>query len=292
MNLNQLKTFHQVAVSGSFTGAAESLHVTQPAVTSQVKALEVHYEVELFYRRSRTIELTQTGRDLLAITERLFGLETQADSLLSRASKALSGSLRIGADSPFQVVSLVQKFQEAYPGVRLQVSFGNSQDIAAGLRDFQTDVGLMAHSKLDPRFFTLLRREEELVVFVPCAHPWARRKVIPMASFHGAALIRREDGSNTQKAFDLACSIAGVEPRSVVEIGSREGLREAVASGMGIGVIASSELGYDPRWVRIPIVGESLVVEEFIVCLRKRRNAPLIASFVDMASRAPAGARP
>jgi len=282
MNLNQLRAFHKVAECGSFTAAAVAMRVTQPALTNQIKGLEGHYDVELFYRKARSIELTPTGRTLFEITEELFGMVDKAEGVLTQSSKALSGVLRIGADSPYQLVSLLEQFQGKYPNIRIEVSFGNSQETATSLRQFKADVAVMSQLAEDTQFHSIHNHRHSLVAIVNRDHPWGNRKSMTLKKFHGEKLIRREVGSNTQFAFDAACSAAEVEPNYVVEMGSREALREAVAAGIGIGIIPQSELGNDSRLVSLAIRGAELTVDDYIVCLKARKNAPLIGAFLEL----------
>ncbi len=281
INLNQLRSFHKVAEYGSFTVAAQALRVTQPALTNQIKGLEGHYGVELFYRKARSIELTPTGRDLFEVTERLFGMVEQAEGILTQSAGGLSGVLRVGAESPYQLVELLQQFQVQYPSIRLEVSFGNASAIATGLKKFQTDIAFLSQLGKAPDFHSIHWLGDVLVAFVNRAHPWAKAKSVGLKRFHGAQSIRREAGSNTQFTFDQACKEAGVVPDYVVQMGSREALKEAVVAGMGVGIIPKSELGCDDRVVPIAIRGSSLVSDGYIASLKTRKNAPLIGAFFD-----------
>ena len=97
MNHSQLRAFHAVANHGSFTAAADKLHVSQPTISEQVRALEDHYQIKLFERNGRQIALTGLGRALLDISHDLFALETRAEDLLTAARGLLSGELRVEA---------------------------------------------------------------------------------------------------------------------------------------------------------------------------------------------------
>src|SRR5262245_48364244 len=112
MNHAQLRAFHAVALTGSFTAAARRLRVSQPAVTMQVKALEDAYGVELFRRRGRTIERTELANELWDLTTRIFGTEEAAEELLGAARALRKGRLRIGADAPYHVMELLAAFRE------------------------------------------------------------------------------------------------------------------------------------------------------------------------------------
>ena len=282
MNVNKLNAFYHVAKRGSFTAAAQFLRVSQPALSIQVRSLETHYGVELLYRRPRSVDLTPTGQKLFSLSEHLFGLVEQAEAILSEASQSVRGVLRVGADSPYQVISMLKECRMVYPEINFHVSFGNSLDIATGLREFKTDVALLSQHHSDPQFYSLLRRNDPLVAFVSTSHRWAKKTRVHLESFQGEETIRRESGSNTQRAFNALCESRSIQPNYVLEIGSREALREAVAEGLGVGVIPKSELGSDVRLVAIPICNVSLELEESVVCLKTRKDAPLIRAFLDL----------
>lgn len=153
MRYTQLRSFHAVAMAGSFTKAAAQLHVSQPTLTTQVRAMEADYQVELFLRRSTGLELTDTGRDLLQITNRLFAQEKEAE-LYSRESKELrTGHLRVGAVGPFHVTEMLVAFNERYPGIEVSVSIGNSRETLRSLMEFRTDIAVLAYVDNDPNYW-------------------------------------------------------------------------------------------------------------------------------------------
>ena len=119
VSYTQIRSFHAVASTGGFTAASKVLHVGQPTITGQVRALEDFYGVELFYRRGRRVVLTATGRELYAVTQRMEILEKEAQEILQSAGGFKSGHLRIGAVGPFHVTEMLAVFHERYP------AFGN-----------------------------------------------------------------------------------------------------------------------------------------------------------------------
>lgn len=286
MNLNQLKSFHAVATSGSFTGAAKRLGVSQPALTSQVKGLESTYGVQLFHRRARGVDLTSVGLALFAEAERLFTVERTAEALLTGTGVQMRGSLRVGADNPYHLMPLLVAFRAAYPHVRIEASFGNSRDVAQMLRELRIDVAMAADDLADEQFEMTTFVEEPLVLVVGTAHPWASRKSTKLSILQGQELIRREAGSRTRAALDQACAEQAVEPRYMIEVEGREALREAIAAGLGAGVISQGELGPDERLVPISFRNVQVKLRQCVGYVRSRRDAPLIRAFVAIATAA------
>ena len=282
MNYAHLRAFHAVATEGGFTRAAKSLGVTQPTLSAQVKALEDGYGVALFDRRGRGIVATTLGRQLLEITRRLFLLEEEAQELLARARDLTTGHLRVSADGPYHVVPFLAAFAQRYPAVHISLAIGNSQEVLDALLHYQADVAVVADLEPNLRLETILCAESRLVVFVPRQHPWARRRGIRLADLEGQPMVLRELGSMTRRLFERATAKAKIKPRVVMEIESREAVREAVAAGLGIGVVSEPEFGNDERLVSVPVADGDLVLRDYVVCLRERRNLRVVGAFLDL----------
>ncbi len=278
----QLRAFHAVATERSFTKAARALRVSQPAVTIQVKALEESCGAALLDRRGRQVVPTELGEGLLAITRRIFGLEQEADEMLAAAGELRSGHLKVGADGPYFVMELLAAFIGRYPGVRVTVAMGNSQSVVQDLVDYRADVAVLAWVGDDRRFHSIPYSRQPVVVFVPRDHEWVGRSAIRLAELEGRAMVLREVGSTTRQILERALGAAGVSPRVVMEIGSREALREAVAAGLVVGVVSRAELGGDARLWPIEIADARLESWEFVVCLKERRNLRTVKAFLSL----------
>src|ERR1700730_14903689 len=151
MHNAQLRAFHAVATHGGFTAAADALGLGQPTLSTQLGALERYFGVELLHRRGRTVTLSELGRDLFKITQRLFGAEAEAIDLL-------------GAVGPYHVPEALAVFSERLPRIRVTVSIGNSQEMLERLLDFRSDVAILAQIESDPRFHSLLFSRPLVVV--------------------------------------------------------------------------------------------------------------------------------
>lgn len=287
----QLRAFHAVATAQSFTAAAEALHVSQPAVSMQVRALESAYGVELIARDRRGVSPTAIGEALFAITRRMFSLEAEAAELLGAAGALLRGSLSIGADAPFVILPLLAAFHASHPDVSLKLKLGNSSDVLRDVLDGRTDVAALGDRVDDPRLFAIPAAESRQVVLVPKAHPWARRDHVVLADLDGVELLVREPGSSTRRAFEAAIAEAGVRPVIAMEIGSREALQAAVAAGLGAAVIIDAERARDDRVVALPIADCAIEHVEYVACLADRRHLHAIAAFLALVPRAPKQAR-
>ena len=118
MSSTQARAFHAVATAGSFTGAAKALNVSQPTVTTQVKGLEELYGVELFHRHARGVMLTSTGHKLLDHLRHMYARQNEAIEYLEAVQGLRTGSLRVGAYGPYEVIGIVAELKRRYPGRR------------------------------------------------------------------------------------------------------------------------------------------------------------------------------
>ena len=280
MRHTQLRSFHAVAQCLSFTVAARELGVSQPTITTQVKSLEQEFGVELFVRRGRRIELTETGGGLLDITRRLFADEKEASDYLNETSGLKTGHLRVGAVGPYHVTDMLAAFNARYPGIYVSVTVGNSRESLRDLLDYRTDVAVLAHVEPDARLVAIPYRRHRVVVMCPADHDFADRRSIRARDMEGQRLIVREAGSTTRRAFDQAMREKDVRPRIVMEIGSRESIREAVAKGIGLGVVSEKEFIPDPRIRALQVSDAEIYTYAHVVHLRERQNARLVRAFL------------
>lgn len=280
MRHTQLRSFHAVARDGSFTAAAKVLGVSQPTVTIQVKALEQEFGVELFARRGRRIELTEIGRGLLDITRRLSADEKEAADYLNETRELRTGHLRVGAVGPYHVTDMLAAFNARHPELYVSVTVGNSRQTLADLLDYRTDVAVLAHVDPNPRLEAIPYRRHRVVVMCPSTHPFARKRSIRLREMERERLIVREAGSTTRRAFEAALDKQDVRPRVAMEIGSRESIREAVAKGIGLGVVSEAEYIPDPRIRALPVSDAEIYTYAHVVYLKERQNARLVRAFL------------
>lgn len=282
MNLFQLRAFDAVAREGSFTRAAGRLFISQPAVTGHVKALEEYYQVTLLRRTARRVELTAEGTRLAAITRAMFSLAEEAEALLQANRQLLTGRLEVAADGPHRVMPMLASLRERYPGITVNLRLGNAQETLAALLCEHADVAVM--TEVEPRKGLYLHALEpsRICALVPSGHALAGTR-IGLAQLDQQVMVMREPGSITRRTFDQACTLAGVQPRVLLELDSREAVTEAVAAHLGIGIVSSAELSHDPRVVAVPLLGEGLENRHMLGCLQRRRELRLIQAFLDLA---------
>jgi aminoethylphosphonate catabolism LysR family transcriptional regulator len=280
-----LRSFHAVATHGSFTRAAEMLHITQPTLSGQVKELEERYGTKLFVRLGRRIELTDIGKSAFSITRLMFRHEEEVEHLLQSARALKSGELRVAADSPYIATPLLAQFQRIYPGIQISIQYGNSQQLMSWIESRRCDIAFMPNiPQEDERLYSIPLLPDRLVVFVSQDHDWAERRSVSIEELVTQRVILREKGSRTRSIFEEAVAQAGQALNDVMEISGREGVREAVAAGFGIGIVAENELLADSRLRALPVNDAELVHAEFVVCLQEMRSLRVNDAFLEMVS--------
>ncbi|OMG93320.1 LysR substrate-binding domain-containing protein [Achromobacter xylosoxidans] len=281
MSSSRLRAFLAVARHGSFSAGARALGLAQPTLTAQIQSLEKQHDVELFHRRGRGSHLTPLGLALLPIAQQLGALEVDAFNLLHDAGKLNSGELRIGAVGPFHVIEMVDAYHRLYPGVDLSIRVGNSAEVLADLESYVTDIAVLAGARDAPGLSAIPYASHPVILLAPVTHPLACHDSLPLSALHDVPLLQREPGSTTRAALEAALAEAGVKPRTVMEIGSREALREAVARGLGMGTVSEAEFIPDSRFRPIRIEGDPVRTDTYLYCLAERRDSRLLSSFID-----------
>lgn len=281
MTLTQLRSFIAVARHGGFTAAARALRSSQTTLTSQIQALEEEHDVRLFERRGRRIDLTPVGAELLQLARQIIELEHDASIMLKDSGALRQGSIKIGAVSPFHVIEMIEAFHGRHPDIYMAMSLGNSDTVLKDLDNYVSDVGVVARSTDDARYYMQHYASYPVIAFVHRDHRLAKHGSISLGDLAKEPLLMREGGSTTRRALEDGITSIGAKSRIAMEIGSREAVREAVIRGLGIGTVSQSEYVPDEQLVPLPITDTPVMTHIYVCCLRERRRSLLIAAFLD-----------
>jgi LysR family transcriptional regulator, low CO2-responsive transcriptional regulator len=281
----QARAFHAVAVAGSFTAAAKSLHLSQPTLTHQVKLIESRYKVELFHRTSRGARLTETGTGLLAIVRRMVAGYDEAVAFLDEARGMRQGHLRVGSYEPYDLSRMLVRFIALYPAIQISARLANSPELSSRLLQYDIDVAVLASTERREEFLVMPFRKPRLIAITPRNAIWANRDSLRPADFASETLIVREAGSTARRAFEKLLLESGISKPRCLEFNSREGVLSAVAAGMGISAIFDEGLLPDNSIVRLPIKGCNIRSNIEVACLKERRNSAPIRAFLGIAKQ-------
>lgn len=277
-NLQHLRAFHAIAKEGSVTRAARRLNVAQPTLSQQLKALEERHGVQLFEGRKPPLKLSLAGRDLFAVTERLFAAAAEVDEMLDEGAGLMGGALRLGSDSPRYAALVVQGFRRLHPQVGVQVLMANGRDAMRLLAEAQVDAALVSDPPGDGAFSYDPLCNDELWCALPAAHPLAARPLVTVAELSREVMLQREITSKTRAFADRVMAAAGVEPAVVIELHSREAIREGIALGLGVSLFFSTECPPDSRIAYRPLdaAAREFRLQSYFICLRERRRSALM----------------
>jgi LysR family transcriptional regulator, low CO2-responsive transcriptional regulator len=279
INFNQMRSFHAVATTGNVTNAAKLLNVSQPTVTTQLKQLEERYDIELAFRMHRGVRLSPLGEELHRLTMRIFALEEEALDLFDTVNNFKRGNLAVGTVGPHFVMKLLAKFNKEFPGIKISVNCGNSEDIIDQLMNFKIDVGVVGNIQPDPALTMRPLSKMDIVLAVNRAHPWYDIGQINIEELEGADLVLREEGSETRRVLETALGERGITPNVVMEV-DRDALREAAVEGLGAGIISEAEFRSGMGLKIVRIANADIYTEAFIVCLKERAEKRLVKALL------------
>ena len=244
----RLQIFHAVATLKSFTRAGQRLHMTQPAVTFQIRQLEKHFNTRLFDREHNRIELTEAGRRLEEYAKRILALYAEMDGSLRELTDDIAGTLMLGASmtiAEYDLPRLLVRFKQQFPAVIVKLLMSNTDGIVQMVVENRIDLGLV-EGPVHNRSLAVRRYDiDKLVVALPPGHPLAGERRISFAALCGVPLILREEGSGTREVFLDHARDAGLgldDFDVVMELGSPEAIKGAVGAGLGISVISIATL--------------------------------------------------
>jgi DNA-binding transcriptional LysR family regulator len=285
----RLQIFHAVAKHLSFTRAAETLFMTQPAVTFQVKQLEEQLNTRLFDRAQGRISLTPAGRLAFDYAERILALSAELDTRLKEMGGQAAGPLLIGASmtiGEYVLPQLIGRFKAHFPAVVPTLFVGNSEAVQERVSERTLDLGFIEGVSHLSTLQNEVCCEDELQVVCAPSHPLARERRALPAALAEHPYINREAGSGTREVVDRYLQEAGVAPDSmnvVVELGSPEAIKGLVATGLGFAimsrVIAGKELQLG-QLVQVPL--QPPLLRKFSVVYPKERfHSKLVAAFLE-----------
>lgn len=281
----QLRAFHFVATAGGYSQAAREMAISQSALSGQVRQLEAISGVVLFERGPRGVTLTADGEALYQVTSRVFSALSEAAQML-KSPAAEGGRLRLASDGTVHSLPILDALRGRRPKLVFSIQLHNSDQVIEQIVQYRADVGITAQLPKDSRFHVRPLTTMAVGVFMPADHPWAARDVVHVNDLRGMPFVLRERGSRTREVFEQALASQGITLGDLMEVSTRDGVRETVAAGFGLGAVTDLEFGFDTRLRFKPLVGAAAIINEYVVCLDERRKVPMIADFFRCADEA------
>ncbi len=305
MTPDQLITFAAVAEHRNISRAAAALHLSQPAVSGQLRLLQEEFGEPLYLREGRGVRLTPAGEQLAQYASRLRDTYRDAHAYRDALRGLERGTLRIGATTTpasYLLPYLIAECRRNFPGVTLHTMDGNTADIigALGMLDIAMVEGPVG-TELPPDTSVHMWREDEIVAIMPRTHAFALarqqdaaggRAQLPIAELGEHPLVLREVGSGVRQIVERAFARAGVPMRAGLEIAGVEGVKEAVRAGMGIGFVSAMSMRHeDGALARFSLAPEPLTRRFSILVPHAGTTSRLAGHFLDLCLAATGEAR-
>ncbi len=254
MDLRQLEMFRAVAEQGTFTRAADRLHVSQSAVSRQVQLLEEELGGSLLRRGAKGVSLTEAGELLLRMTHRIERDVEEARAEISQTHTLQRGILHLGGGMTvclYILPRLLKRYRRLYPGVDIQITTGSSEKILELVRAHEVDLSLLTLPILAKDMEVVPVMKEEMVVVTAPGHPLAREKTIEPKSIGKFPLVLYEAGSNTRKVLDQFFLEEGISAEVAMATENVEIIKAMVAINLGVTVVPYTPVAKDVKSGRL-----------------------------------------
>jgi len=281
--VRQLRVFDAVARHLSFSRAAEELHLSQPAVSMQVKALEAQAGLALLEQVGKKVFLTDAGRVVHARASTVIRELAEADEALAALQGLTKGRLPIAVVSTAKYFAppLLARFLKAHPAVQLELAIDNREAVIAKLAANEVDLAIMGRPPADLDTVAQAFAPHPHVVIAPADHPLAGRRRIPLEDLANERFVVREPGSGTRTLLEKHFAERGLAVPVAMQMASNETIKQAVIAGLGLSFLSRHTLGLElaaGRLVALDVVGMPLLREWFVVHLAPKRLSPVASA--------------
>ena len=239
IDLDRLLVFHAVAQAGSFTRAADLIHLTQPGISKHIKHIEEYLGVPLFDRLGRKVALTQPGKILLEATEEIITLAGTAERRIRDLSGMQGGQLRLGASSPIALYLLPQilaEYRKNFPAVEVRLAIATSASIEAKVLANKLDLGLVSSEVHDARLVARQFMTDDLVAIVPGNHKWPGNRRVKAKDLLAETFIVSTRGAGARAIVEERLHAKGITLNNILDFVNPEGVKRAVEAGLGISI--------------------------------------------------------
>ena len=288
LSLRQLEIFEKIAATGSVTRAGEELLLTQSAVSMALSQLEQLSSVPLFERAGRRLLLNDAGRQLLQEARAILQAVKRVEQQLQGDTGELVGELLIGGSTTianYLLPSLLGAFARRYPHSGVQLTVGNTQQVADLLAAGQLDIAFVEGPCHNRDLVAVHWRDDELVVVAGAEHPWGRDRHVTPEQLAAAPWIMREKGSGTREIFEDAMERAGISYRIALEFGHTEAIKNGVAAGLGVSCLSRIAVDRELEYGRLVEVASPLLLGRSLTLLKRRNSCctALLGAFLGVA---------
>lgn len=286
MTLRQLSLFVCVARHLSYTKAAEEMHLTQPAVSIQIKQLEGHVGLALFEYIGKKLYLTDAGRELLQACEDIFSRMDSLEMALTQMKGGMHGSLRIATvtSAKYFAPHLIGEFNRQYPDVEMSLVVTNRNNVLQRLVNNEDDLVLMAQVPEDMKLKAYPILDNPMIPVVAPGHPLAGQTNVAIEALVNERFLTREKGSGSRKAVEDHLKEQGVKFARTMDLGSSETIKQGVMAGLGVSILSRFSMALELATgclVSLDVESFPIVRTWCIVHLEDKRLSPAAQAFID-----------
>lgn len=256
MDTRKLHYFYEVAIAGSFTKAAEKLHIAQPAITKTIQKLEEELSLTLFDRSEKSAILTPEGNVLYHHAKAILSKLAEAEKEMEELVGLHSGDIRIGLPSMFAIThfpQIIKQFRKQYPLLHINVMEEGTVQIRHLVENKQVDMGIISATTASPDLDISPLVSEELFVCCHPDHPFAKRSSIKLEEIFTEPLILFREGYHQRKLVEDAAKAAGITPNIIFSTNQLSLIRSLVLEGLGITLFLDMVVTPDPQLCAIPL---------------------------------------
>lgn len=284
LTLRQLQVFDAVARHLSFSRAARELHLTQPAVSMQVRLLEESVGLPLFEQLGKRIYLTEAGREMQQYGQNIATQLREAEAVFEQMKGLEHGELRIAVASTanYFATQLLSRFCQCHPGVEVHLEVSNRADLLLALEQNRIDLVIMGQPPEGYDLEAASFMENPLVLIASPRHALAGRHGLGVEALANETLILREPGSGTRSATERFFQAHGMVPRSGLVMNTNEAIKQAVQADMGLAVVSLHTVTLElqaQQLVVLDVRGFPLRRNWFVVHRRLKRLSPVAQAF-------------
>jgi len=289
LTIRQLRALAAVHKHRSVTAAAKQLHLTQPAVTLQLRNLQALAGLPLIQRSNDGMLLTDAGHEVLLLAGRIEAAIADCATSLEMITGKTAGRISIGAVSTakYFVPFMISGFSKLHPNVDVTLSIGNRQEIGAALRGYDLDFAIMGRPPADIEMDVHLIGDHPHVIIAPTAHRLARKSRIAPSELAGETFLTREPGSGTRGLMEQLFEQAGVRPKIGMAMSSNETIKQAVIAGLGIAFISAHTVATEldeRRLVTLNVDGLPVIRQWFVLARKDKVLLPPAQAMLDFLS--------
>lgn len=284
LTLRQLKIFESAARLLNYTRASEELHLTQPAVSMQVKQLEEGLGVALFEQLGKRIHLTEAGTEVLSYARTVTQQLDELEGVLNRMKGLGGGRLRISVATTanYFIPALLGSFSRNFPDVTISLDVTNRETLLRQLGENTVDLVIMGQPPVEADVEAEVFKDNPLVVVAPLDHPLAGKKKIPLARLQEETFLVRESGSGTRIAMERFFNERGMRLKTGMEVGSNEAIKQSVQAGLGLGLLSRATIEQElalKRLVVLDIAEFPIMRHWYVVHRRGKRPSAAAEAF-------------